>query len=254
MSEDINLAVDKRDLLGKKVKQLRASGKVPAVIHDHGKPSVHIAIDELGLKKAYSKAGKHHAINLSVDGKKYTTIVKEVVNAPASSSILHAVFQAIKANEKVTAEIPLKLEGEMPAEKASLLVLKNLETVTVEALPGDLVDSIEVDATVLAEVGDKLHVSDIKVPSTIVIKAEPETVIAAVEMPKDQIAEADAALEEQKAADGTTEESAEEASEAESVPSEKGTDAEGGQSEGEIRPGGKKEFEDKSQGHNPDKK
>jgi large subunit ribosomal protein L25 len=255
VSEDINLAVDKRDLLGKKVKQLRASGKIPAVIHDHGKPSVHISIDELGLKKAYSKAGRHHAVKLNVDGQRYTTIVKEVVNVPASSSISHAVFQAIKADEKVTAEVPLKLVGEIPAEKANLLVLKNLEHITIEALPKDLIDVVEVDATSLEEIGNKLHVSDVKLPEAITIKTDPEQAIAAVEMPKDQIAEADAALEEQKAAEGeAAEEAEEEKGEAADVPFEKGTDSEGGQSEGEIRPGGKKEFEDKSQGHNPDKK
>ena len=117
---------------------------------------------------------------------------------------MHVVFQAIKEDEKVTAEIPVKLSDEIPAERASLLVLKSLDHIVVEALPKDLIDSIEVDASTLAEVGDKLHVSDIKLPSTITLKTDLEQTIATVEMPKDQIAEADAALEEQKAADAAS--------------------------------------------------
>lgn len=209
MSNDITLTAQKRELLGKKVKQLRTDGQTPAVVHERGKDSVYVSVPALDFSKAYHAAGKHHAIKLDVDGKKYTTLIKEVVNAPASSSVLHAVFQAIKEDEKVTAEIPLKLTGEIPAEKASLLVINNLDHVTVEALPKDLLDVIEVDASSLEEVGNKLHVSDIKLPDTITVKTEPEQVIATVEMPKDQIAEADAALAEQQAAEGEEGEAAE---------------------------------------------
>lgn len=220
MSNDITLAAQKREVLGKKVKQLRNDGQTPAVIHERGKDSVYVSVPSLEFKKAFSSAGKHHAIKLDVDGKKYTTIIKEVVNAPASSVVHHAVFQAIKEDEKVTAEIPLRLVGEIPAERASLLVLKNLDHVTVEALPKDLIDVVEVDASSLAEVGNKLHISDIRLPSTVTIKDDPEYVIATVEMPKDQIAEADAALEEQKAAEGAIEGEAEEVAEGE-APAEK---------------------------------
>jgi len=208
-SEDITLTASKRDAVGKKVKQIRSQGQTPAVIHERGKDSIIVAVDTAAFKKAFSSAGKHHAIKLDVDGKKYTTIIKEVVHAPASSKFFHAVFQAIKEDEKVTAELPVKLVGEIPAEKASLLVLKNIEHIAIEALPKDLIDVIEVDASKLVQAGDKLHVSDIKLPSTITLKGDPEAVIASVETPKDQIAEADAALEEQAEAEGATAEGSE---------------------------------------------
>lgn len=209
MSADIALSAKKRDLLGKKVKHLRTDGQIPGVVHDRGKDSVIVSINEAEFKKVYSAAGKHHPVQLKVDGKTYTTLIREVTNKPAASPILHAVFQAIKADEKVSAELPIKLTEDIPAERASLLVLKNLDHIMVEALPKDLIDSVEVDANSLAEVGDKLHVSDIKLPDTITIKTDPETVIAAVEMPKDQVAEADAALEETAAQEGASAEDAE---------------------------------------------
>lgn len=207
--EDITLSAKKREVIGKQVRKLRNNGQTPAVVHERGKDSLHVVLDAGDFKKVFNSAGKHHAIQLDVDGKKYTTLLKDVVFAPARSDILHAVFQAIKKDEKVTAEIPLKLFGEIPAERASLLVLKSLDHIVVEALPGDLIDSIEVDASSLKDVGDRIHVSDIRLPSTITLKTEPEQTIALVEMPKDQIAEADAALEEQKAQDSMGEEAAE---------------------------------------------
>ncbi len=75
------------------------------------------------------------------------------------------------------------------------MVLKQLDTVQVKALPKDLPDQLLVDPSVLAEVGDNLTVADLVVPNGVTIMAEPEQTIAVVEMPKDQIAEANAAAE-----------------------------------------------------------
>jgi len=244
-SKEITLSANKRDVLGKQVRRLRRDGLTPAVIHEKGKDSHHVSVNSAAFRKVFLAAGRHHAIKVDLDGKKYTTIIKEVTNAPASYDFYHAVFQAIKEDELVSAEVPLKLSDEIPAERANLLVLTHLDYVEVEALPKDLLDSIEVDASSLAEDGDKLHVSDIKAPSSVTIKNDPDYVIASVETPRDQVAEADAALEEQAAAEGAIEDENAEASAEET--------AEGGESEGEIRPGGKKEFEDKDQGHNPEK-
>lgn len=193
-SDKITLTANKRDVLGKKVRGLRAEGRTPAVIHDRGKSSVHIAVEEGEFKKIFSSAGKHTPVTLKVDGKNYITLIKEVTYKPATNQVFHGIFQAIKANEAVKAEIPVTLVGEeIPAEIAGLLVLKQLEHVEVEALPADLVDAIEVDATSLAEAGDKLTVADLKAPSGVEIKTDPEQTIATVEVPKDQVAEADAA-------------------------------------------------------------
>jgi large subunit ribosomal protein L25 len=247
MSEGtISLSAKKRDVIGKQVRGLRAAGQTPAVMHNHGKDSLHLAVEEAELKKVYANAGKHHPVELNVEGKSYTTLIKEVTNKPASSKLYHSVFQAIKANETTKAEIPLKLVGEIPAEKASLLVLQSIDHVEVEALPKDLVDVIEVDASSLAEVGDRLHISDIKVPHGIEIKSDPEASIALVEMPRDQIAEAEAAAADLAEDAGTPEEASE-------VPSEQGSDEGGGESKAEISPGGKEQKESHDQGTNPEK-
>jgi large subunit ribosomal protein L25 len=226
-SETITLEATKRDILGKQVRGLRNEGQTPAVVHDHGKESIHIAVLEKDLKKVYSSAGKHHTVVLKVDGKSYTTLIKEVTNRPASAQIYHTVFQAVSANETVKTEVPLKLIGEIPAERASLLVLQNLDHVEVEGLPKDLIDVLEIDATGLAEAGDKLTVADVKVPAGITITTDPEQTIATVEIPRDQVAEADAAaaeLAEDAGTDGEAEGEAE-ATEGGGTDSGEGADA-----------------------------
>ena len=194
MADDIAVDLEERTVLGKGLSKLRDNGQVPAVIHDHGKPSLHVAGNYLKLSKVYEQAGKHHPVQLQMGKKQQLAMIKDVDFEPTKRRMRHVVFQAIKQDEKVTAEVPVVLEGEeIPAEKMSLLVLTHLDTVEVEALPNNLPDQLTVDATTLAEVGDKLTVADITAPTGVTILTEPEQTIATVEMPKDQIAEADAA-------------------------------------------------------------
>jgi large subunit ribosomal protein L25 len=194
-SDTILVELEKREVIGKGLAKVRAAGQVPAVIHDHGNESIHVQGDFLKLVKTYAAAGKHHPVQLKVGGKEHLALIKDVDFDPAKHKMRHVVFQAIKQNEETEAEIPVVFlaEAEIPAERVSLLVLKQVDHVEVKALPRDLPDELVVDPSTLAEVGDSLTVADLKVPEGVTILTAPETQIAIVEMPKDQIAEADAA-------------------------------------------------------------
>lgn len=204
MSDTLSLKAKKRDLNGLKPNAIRAEGQTPAVIHDHGKDSHHVVVDTSELQRVYHVAGRHHTVEVDVEGKKITALIKEITYKPSTSKVFHSVFQAVKANEKVTAQVPIRLSEDIPAERASLLVVTGLDTIEVEALPKDLIDFIEVDASVLENPGDKLTVADIKAPSGVTIKTDLEAMVAHVEVPKDQVAEADAAAAEQAEADNKT--------------------------------------------------
>jgi large subunit ribosomal protein L25 len=193
MNQDIPVALEERTTIRKRLKQLRKEGKVPAVVHDHGSPSLHVMGDAKELVKVYAQAGKHHPVQLEFGGKKRLAIIKDAHFEPVKNRLEHVVFQAIKQNEKVTAEVPVVLVGDIPAERKSLIVLKQLDVVELQAFPRDLPDQLEVDASSLSEEGDRLTVADIDVPAGVVITTEWDHPIATVEVPKDQIAEADAA-------------------------------------------------------------
>jgi large subunit ribosomal protein L25 len=209
-SDTITLKLSERKELGKAVKALRRNGQVPANIYERGKPSMAVSASFLEVTRVYNAAGKHHPVELTVEGKKHLAMIKDVDIDPVRNVVRHVAFHAVNRNETVEAEVPVRIDGEIPAEKISLMVLQTLDTVEVEALPANLPDELLVDGMKLAEVGDKVSVADIKIPENVTILTEPEQTIAIVEMPKDQIAEADAALEEGK--------------EATEVESEKGTE------------------------------
>lgn len=194
MSNDtITVELQERSVVRKGLHALREEGMIPAVIHNHGKESIHVMGDLPSLIKTFSAAGKHHPVQLKVGGKQHLALIKDVDYEPAKHYMRHIVFQAINQNETVEAEIPVvfKEDAEIPAAKLSLMVLKQLDTVMVKALPNDLPDELVIDPSSLAEVGDSLSVADIKAPAGVTIMTEPDVQIAIVEMPKDQIAAAD---------------------------------------------------------------
>lgn len=197
---DAPLKLLSRTTVRKKLATLRADGLVPAVIHNHGAASIYVMAPELELSKIYREAGKHHPLNLNVDEQNFLALIKDVHYHPAKRRMDHVVFQAIRQDEKVEAEVPIHLEGEIPAEKVGLMVLRQLDSVAVEALPKDLIDEIIVDATKLVEIGDQITVADLVVPAGVTILTEADHPIARVVETKAMISEEELAAEAEAAA------------------------------------------------------
>lgn len=204
--QDISLTLEPREALGKAVKQIRRDGQVPAVIHDHGKDSIHVMAPYVPMSKVYREAGKHHPINLTVGGKKYLAIIRDADFEPRKNQLRHIVFNAIEQNKPVETEVPIVFEGDPEAEKVGLMVLRQLDNVEVKALPKDLPDQVVINVAGLTEVGDKLHVSDIVVPAGVTILTEAEHPVAMVDEPRSLAA---AQAEEDEAAAAEAAEAAE---------------------------------------------
>jgi large subunit ribosomal protein L25 len=114
---------------------------------------------------------------------------------------------------KVEAEVPIHLEGEIPAEKVGLMVLHQLDHVEVEALPANLPDELKVDATKLTEIGDQIIVADLVVPDGVTVLTDAEHPIARVVETKAMISEEELAAEAELAAAQAAEAAGEEGAE-----------------------------------------
>lgn len=245
MSQDVKLQAEKRDGVGKKaVRKLRAEGKVPATVQEHGKESQSILVDGREILKAFAEAGKSQAIDLTVDGKKKLALIKEIEFVNLKPEVQHVVFQALKADEVVDADIPIHIVGDIPAESNRLVLLNTLETIEIRALPKDLPEALEVSGEKLVEVDDKIVISDIKLPEGVELvellaNADDEEKreeylsqpIAIVKEPS--VVESDEGVE---VAEGE--------SEADTVGAENGGDTEQGGATESENPGGKKAKED----------
>jgi large subunit ribosomal protein L25 len=239
MSQDsINLTLQPREVTGKSVKHLRKEGSVPAVIHDHGKDSIVVQGDAIQMLKVWQKAGKHHPVQLKAGDQSYVALIKEASFDPKKHLLTHVVFNAVDRNQKVDAEIPVRpryAEGNesSPAERNSLIVLTQLETVQVKAIPTKLPDFLEYDAEKLVEVGDSITVADLVVPEGVEFETEPEHSVATVYEPSALAAANDAA--------GGDAEPGDEAD----IEAENGGDTDQESSTAENRPGGKLQDEPK---------
>ncbi|MDB5171141.1 MAG: rplY [Candidatus Saccharibacteria bacterium] len=210
--DSISLTLDKREVTGKAVKHLRAAGTIPAVIHDHGKPSLHVQGDAIAMLKVWRAAGKHHPVELKTGDLSFTALIKDAEFDPRKHLLKHIVFNAVDKNQKVAAEIPLRPRYEegnesSPAERTGLIVLSQLETVQVKAISSKLPDFIEYDAEKLVEIGDHISVSDLVAPEGVEIETEGNHAIATVFEPSALAAANDAAGGEAEAEEATEVES-----------------------------------------------
>lgn len=169
MGDKISLNLDVREVHGKKVKHLRREGQVPGVVYGAGFDPISVQAASNVIAKAYGSAGKHHPIYLTIGEKKKIAMIKDAEVDPVKHVIRHVSFHAVKQNEPVEAEIPvhLKGEGESEAEKAGMIILQNVESLQVKALPMDLPDELLVDITGLKEPGERVTVADIKLPANV---------------------------------------------------------------------------------------
>jgi len=179
----------RREVLGKGLNALRSQGDIPAVIHNHGQESLHVMGAEIELLKVYRAAGKHHPLNLQVDDQKFLALIKDAQFDPVKRRLQHIVFQAIRQDETVEAEVPIRIEGDAPAEKVGLIILHQLDSVEIEALPKDLPDEFVVSAEKLVELHDKITVDDLVVPPGVTILTDAEHPIATVAETRAQVAD-----------------------------------------------------------------
>lgn len=186
MSDIIELAADKREVTGKKVRSIRRAGMVPATVYEKGKESFNISVSYVPMSKAYSAAGLGQPISLQVDKKTYLTMIKDVHIDPAKNTIMHVEFHAVNANDPVDAEVPVHIEGDVPAEKLGNFIVRQNDHVEVRALPANLPEYMVVDAALLVNPGDHITVADIKPIANVEILSELELTLAVVEEPRVQ--------------------------------------------------------------------
>lgn len=194
MAEEIQLQVKPREVVGKQVKQLRRDGWIPLAIYGAHVEARNMQAEERALRAVLSKAGTNRLIRLDVgDGLKHVVRARDIQREPITGKYWHVDFQEISLTEKMVIDIPIVLMGTPPVvSRNEGLLIHGVEQVSVRVLPTDLIPSIEADVSVLANLNDTLHVSDLKVSDKIEILTSPEEMIAKVIPVKEEVIAAEA--------------------------------------------------------------
>lgn len=180
------LKAEKRKVLGRKVKALRAVGVLPANVYGKKVKSQAVQVDAKDFNKVFEKTGETGLIELVLDNKKRVVLVHNVQVDPVTDIAVHADFLQVDLKTKVTAQVPVELSGEPPAEKEGKgTVVQYVDEIEVEALPADLLEKFEVDLSQLSEVDQAIKVGDLKVDAVRVeVKNDAEQTIVKVEPPR----------------------------------------------------------------------
>ena len=181
--EQIELHAAKRDVLGKKVRFLRRQGITPVHVFGHGIESLALQCDTDSLQRILARSGQTRVINLKIDDENSprTVMAREVQQDILKGSLLHVDFYQVKMTEAIEVDVPIVLVGEAPAlkDKENMLA-QELNTLSIECLPANIPDSIEVDVSSLTEPDEVIRVRDIVPGEGITILNDPEVMLARI--------------------------------------------------------------------------
>jgi len=195
MAETLDAA--RRSALGKSnVKKLRDDGLVPGVVYGKGKDAIPVQMPLDVLHQHLSEGGR--VVDLAVDGEPFKALIKEVQHDIFTDDITHIDFQVVSMTEKISLPVAVVLTGELsfPPDQGALEQL--LTEVTVECLPKDAPEQIQISISEL-EPGGSIHVSDVEVPAGVKMVTPGDDLIASVVKPT--VEEEAPATEEEAAAE-----------------------------------------------------
>lgn len=200
----LTLSGAKREICGKKVKQLRANGQVPGVLYGAKlKESQPVSVSQKDLKAIYAQTGESTLVDLSVGKDIYKVLIYGLDMHYVKDEILHVDFYAPALDKLVRAEVELNFTGESPAVKElGGIVVKNIQSIEVEALPESLPHELAIDISLLKTFEDQILVQDIQLPKGVTIELDPEEIVASVVPPRSE--EELAELQEKPAEDLST--------------------------------------------------
>ncbi len=203
MSES-GFEVQKRDVVGKKAnKQLKKEGKIPGIYYIHGEDSIPVAVDAKQLKTLIQS--ETSIIDLKFDGDKKLTksIIREVQWDPLYGHPLHVDFMGIKLTEKVHVDVPVHIVGTAVGVKQEGGIMQHIiREISIEALPLDIPEHIDVDITDL-DIGGSVRIDDLSIdkvkilsdPTQSIVVIRPPTVIEEPEVEEEVLEEGEEAAE-----------------------------------------------------------
>jgi large subunit ribosomal protein L25 len=149
-------------------RRMRREGKIPAILYGKGTEALNITLDVKELRKVLSGKGGHNTLlelqGSQVGGK--LAMVKAMQHDAVSDVPTHADLLELKLDHKITVHVPIHLVGKAKGTVEGGIVASAMREISVECLPNDIPESVDVDITEL-NIGDSLHVRDIKLPANV---------------------------------------------------------------------------------------
>ncbi|MCL0028973.1 50S ribosomal protein L25 [Dehalococcoidia bacterium] len=181
-----------RTQIGKKVSVLRRQGLVPVHVYGAEIESAALQVEGKTLVRLLAQVGTNVPVSVEYDGRDEENIcfVREVQRHPVTEEIIHVDFLRVDVSQKISAAVPVILDGTAPGvAQLGGVLLQNLQSLLVEALPMEMPAAFHVDITLLADFEKTIVVGDVATTGDVTILNDPEEMIARVTPPRIEVVE-----------------------------------------------------------------
>lgn len=190
--------------------ELRSTGKIPAIVYGYEVENTNVSVNENEFIKVIREVGRNGVIELELNGKAVKVMVTDYQFDSLKNQITHIDFVAINMKSEVTVDVTIDLIGEATGVKEGGVVEQPSFQLQITATPDNIPESIEINVDGL-EIGDSLHVSDLRESGNFTIENEDEeTLVSVVPPQKEEDLEEDAEGEEVEGSSEDKEASSEE--------------------------------------------
>lgn len=180
----MTLSAEVRTGSGKKfAKQLRAEGKLPAVMYNSKGVATMLSVNEAEFTKVWKQATPTTLIKLTVGKDTMLAFIKDTEYDIITDKNLHVDFHVIDEDKPLVAEIKLQIGGSPVGVREGGVLQKGTPSIKIRCLPKDLPIRIVADVSAL-KIGDFLHVKELNLGDGVKIISDGEAVVASVRAPK----------------------------------------------------------------------
>lgn len=177
--EELNL--NKRiNTAGHNARQERRFGKIPGVIYGEEIGNELFYVDSLALVKELSVSGEHGVLTFNFAGKKKgTAVIKEVQKNSLGNKVIHIDLEEVAANEKMHAELSIKVAGKGVLESKGLIFQTQRELIKVVCTAENLPKDVELDVS-NGEAGKVYTFKDLNLGQEVSVVDDLSTVIGSI--------------------------------------------------------------------------
>lgn len=188
----IDLELQPRELMRKKVKQLRRDGIIPVHLYGPGFDSRALQCQAQRLISVLSAAGGSTPISITIHGESGTQLAfaREIQWNPKRDDIVHVDLLVADTSRPVSAQVSIVFVGDSPgARNVSGTVMQTLRFMDVQALPLEMPGQIEIDLEILTEPDSVLRAGDIELPPNVTRLTDADELVARIELPRVEVVE-----------------------------------------------------------------
>jgi large subunit ribosomal protein L25 len=165
-------------------RKVRHEGRIPGVIYGHGEKPLAVSIEGRELGELLHGGRRQNIIDIQLDGKKDTAMVRDMQLDPVTRRVLSVDLQRISRSDIITAEVPIITIGIAIGvrDQGGMMDLVTHE-IEVRGPADKIPQEIRVDVTEL-KIGAHISASELPLGEGIRLITPPDTSIVAIEVPR----------------------------------------------------------------------